>query len=224
MSEAHLGSVAKDAPEVFLDGFRVSLPKARRSVASIRAYLERLALEQQRILCSFHVVEDYPTGDQQRRADKPQTRVEALTIDLTQTPLYLILTAREQAAQAKAQLESAVVLVLINDRPSAAELWWKLTADLKSPLLTLSLLPETTFNSAETGVSLAQLRKWQLQQLGAIIREIDDASGTEDPRALSNLLENRALPWLSQLERTLELCHETLLASLPGATEPLSLT
>ena len=102
MSEAHLGSVAKDAPEVFLDGFRVSLPKARRSVASIRAYLERLALEQQRILCSFHVVEDYPTGDQQRRADKPQTRVEALTIDLTQTPLYLILTAREQAAQAKA--------------------------------------------------------------------------------------------------------------------------
>jgi len=41
--------------EVSLDGLPVALPAERHSTVGIRAYLEMLALEQQRILCSFTI-------------------------------------------------------------------------------------------------------------------------------------------------------------------------
>ena len=57
-----------------------------------------------------------------------------------------------------------------------------------------------------------QLRKWQLQQLAAILIEVDEASWSEDSAALSNALEYRVLPWLHGLGTSLELWHDTLSA------------
>lgn len=73
-----------------------------------------------------------------------------------------------------------MVLVLINEGVGAREFWWRLAPDLKAPLLTLSLVPEFACGPANGRASLTQLRKWQLQQLAGIIREVDEAWWTED--------------------------------------------
>jgi hypothetical protein len=145
------------------------------------------------------------------KREPPVIRINAETIDLDDAPLRLIRTARQQANHARAQLEKAITLVLINDGQFAREFWWDLARDLKEPLITLSLVPERAFGCAGAGASARQLRKWQLQHLAAIIREVDQACWTEDTKILSNMLESRALPWLDNLRASLELGHETLL-------------
>ena|ERR1041385_484460 len=96
-------------------------------------------------------------------------------------------------------------------------LWWELTRKLKEPLLTLSLIPETASPTGHGCVSFLQLRKWQLEQLATILADIDVACWGEDTRALSNALENRALPWLDHLDDLLQLCHETFRAGSRAA-------
>ena len=93
----------------------------------------------------------------------------------------------------------------------AREFWWNLTRQLKQPLLTLTLMPEQLCGYAYAGVSPTQLRKWQLQQLGMIMKDVDEACWAENPSVLANALENRVLPWLGSLEASLELWLETLL-------------
>jgi hypothetical protein len=58
-----------------------------------------------------------------------------------------------------------------------------------------------------------QLRRWQLQQLAGIIREVDRACQADDPTALSDALEDRVLPWLAGLQETLALLRGTLLVA-----------
>lgn len=198
--------------QVTLDGQRVDLPAERRSLTAIRAYLEALAMEQQRILCAFSV-DGRPANLAHFPADRNGfTRVAAETVDLDDLPRHLIRTALHQTVQAREQALAAVVLVLINEGVVAREFWWKLATDLKAPLLTLSLVPESVCGPANGRASLTQLRKWQLQQLAGIIREVDEACWTEDPNYLSNTLENRVLPWLDKLHESLDLWHKTALA------------
>ena len=99
-----------------------------------------------------------------------------------------------QTSEAQSQVLSAVALILINDPGWAREHWWSLARLLHQPLLTLSLMPESAYGSDAAGASLVQLRKWQLQQLGAILRDIDEASCSDDPAALSTALESRVVP------------------------------
>jgi hypothetical protein len=193
-----------------LDGRPVSLPPQRRSLAAIRSYLETLALEQQRILFSLRVDGARVNLSAMLPTQRKFERVEAETIDLAEVPLKLIKTAMIQTSEAETQVRSAVTLVLINDAGWAREHWWSLARVLHQPLLTLSLMPETAYGSNPAGAPLVQLRKWQLQQLGAILRDIDEASCSDDPTALSTALESRVLAWLHGLETSLELWHETL--------------
>jgi hypothetical protein len=58
-----------------------------------------------------------------------------------------------------------------------------------------------------------QLRRWQLQQLAGIIREVDQACQAGDPTALSDALEKRVLSWLEGLQESLDLLRNLLLAS-----------
>jgi hypothetical protein len=197
---------------VMLDGRPVVLPPRKRSLASIRSYLETLALEQQRILFSLRIDGARINLSAMLPSQRKFERIEAETIDLAQVPLQLIKTAMVQTTEAKTQVLSAVTLVLINENEWAKEHWWNLARLLHQPLLTLSLLPETAYGSGGAGASLAQLRKWQLQQLGAILRDIDESCGSDDPATLSNALEYRVLPWLHGMETSLELWHDTLAA------------
>ncbi len=195
---------------VMLDGRPVPLPPKRRSLAAIRSYLETLALEQQRVLFSLRVDGARVNLSAMLPTQSKFERIEAETIDLAEVPLKLIRTAMVQTSETKTKVLSAVTLVLINSAGWAREHWWSLARLLHQPLLTLSLMPETAYGSAPAGASLVQLRKWQLQQLGAILRDIDEASCSEDPAALSTVLECRVLPWLHGLETSLELWHGTL--------------
>ena len=74
-------------------------------------------------------------------------------------------------------------------------------------------MPEKLCGYSYGGVSPTQLRKWQLQQLGMIMKDIDEACWGEDPRILANALERRVLRWLESLQTSLELWLETLLSA-----------
>jgi hypothetical protein len=129
-------------------------------------------------------------------------------------PLRMLGTALKETMQARTAVEVAVTLVMINDGAAARELWWELASKLKEPLLTLSLLPETLYQPVAGCASLQQMRKWQLQQLAVIMSDVDQACWSATPAALSNALENRALPWLDKLHQTIFLWHQTVLAGM----------
>lgn len=203
--------------EVILDGKPVSVPPLRCSLAAIRSYLERMALEQQRILCAFSVDGRSLGIAESLQQVEPFARVEARTIDLAHVPLQLLHTARLQTIQARERIAAAIATVLINNSRQAREHWWNLGRDLKQPLLTLSLMPSTPNTPANGSASMMQLRKWQLQQLATILKEVDETCWSADPLALSNALENRVLPWLDGLSATLDLWYETLSAGRPAS-------
>lgn len=171
-------------------------------------------MEQQRILFTFTVVGGPAPAGGSAAEPGAFTRIEAGTVDLKDMPVHLLETALQQTADVRALVDKAVSLVLINERALARELWWNLTRKLKEPLLTLSLLPETICHPHEGGASPLQLRRWQLQQLGFIIKDVDATCWVDDPAALSNALETRVLPWLESLAELISLWHATVLAGV----------
>jgi hypothetical protein len=203
ISEAHA------AIEITLDGLPVSPPLEFRSLSAIRCYLEALALEKQRILCSLRVDDEPMNLALPLISEKGFYRVSAGTIPLEERSLLLLKTALQQADQARACVETAITLVLINEGCVARELWWNLAKQLKEPVLTLSLLPDDACGPANGRASLTQLRKWQLEQVAAIIKDVDAACQAPDTIPLSNALENRVLPWLRNLTELITLWHET---------------
>lgn len=201
---------------VWLDGHPIKLPPERRSLSAIRTYLETLALEQERVLCAFNVdgrPEKFtlPCLNSEKLAF---SRVDGTTVGLTEIPLRMMETALTETANARITTLSAITLVLINDETTAREVWWDLARKLKEPLLTLSLLPETIYQPAPGCASLLQMRKWQLQQLAIIMKDVDAAGWTADATALSNALENRVLPWLNKLHDMILLWRETVRAGV----------
>lgn len=204
---------------VLLDGSPVTVPPERRTPSAIRSYLDTLALQHQRILCSFSI-DGKPVAPVQSCTDWEACEcIEAETLDLEHLPLQLVRTARQQTAENRTQVQSAIVLVLINEGRVAREFWWELARKLKEPLLTLTLLPENICGPIHGFASFLQLRKWQLEQLSMVLGDIDEACWREDTRALSNALEHRALPWLDHLDDLLLLCHETFLAGIRAAAD-----
>lgn len=208
----------ENAVRVVLDGQPVAVPAERRSINAIRCYLETLAMERQRVLFTFTVDDEPEKNASGCGKNFTGIRVEGETVDLTEMPLRLIQTALQQTSDAQAEVESAVSVVLINGGRPAQELWWNLTRKLKDPLLTLSLLPEGLFGPVNGAASPLQLRRWQLEQLAAIIRDVDAACWSTDPVVLSNALESRVLPWLATLQQSITLLHETTLAGTRSAT------
>src|SRR4051794_39707746 len=120
---------------ITLDGRPVVLPEQRRSLAGIRAYLEMLALQQQRILFSFRVDGARVNVGAMLPTQTRFEKIEAETIDLEQVPLQLIKTAMFQTAEAKTQVTAAITLTLINRAGWAREHWWNLVRALNQPIL-----------------------------------------------------------------------------------------
>src|SRR5436305_10358890 len=101
--------------EVTLDGEPITLPPLRCSLASIRSYLERKALENNRILCAFFVDGRSVWSGESLQQVKRFARIEAKSVDLAQVPLQLLTTARAQTLQARERVTTAVTTVLINN-------------------------------------------------------------------------------------------------------------
>ena len=206
-------------PQVLLDGRHIELPEGAHSLSAIRSHLETLTLQRQRVLCSFCV--DGVSVHFQLDTWQPSTfsRIEAETFDLDQMPVRLLRMATEQARHARMRLETAISLVLVSEGQLAREFWWNLARDLKQPLLTIALLPDSLSGYNYGGASVSQLRKWQLEQLGIILGEVDQACWAKDPGFLAAALETRVVPWLANLQSNLDLLLETALGQPSGFTQ-----
>lgn len=199
--------------QITLDGITVEAPSQGHSLNAIRHHLEAIALEQQRVLCALNIDGRAANLSLPFNSEARFSRVEAETVGLDETAVLILKAAAWQTDEARSCVEKALTLVLINECNVARELWWDLARRLKEPVLTLSLLPETTWGDIRQGGSLRQLRKWQLEQIAVIMREVDQACHTGDTIQLSNALESRVLPWLQKLMELIDLWHETMLAS-----------
>ena len=198
--------------EITLDGLPVELPLEHCSLNAIRCHLETLALEKQRILCSLSVDGKQVNLLMPLVRRESFCRIEAGTVALKETSILLLKRALQQVEHARECVETAITLVLINDVHVMRELWWDLARQLKEPVLTLSMLPDNVCGPANGRTSLIQLRKWQLEQIAAIIRDVDKVCYSEDAIPLSDALENRVLPWLQELSEFISLWHETEMA------------
>lgn len=198
--------------EVMFDGKSVEIPDGCRSIVAIRCYLERLAMEQQRFLWTLEVEGPLLEAASTSGGISRSLRVTAKTTSLNELPSQIILTARFQVAAASSSVESLVGQVLINNIGQARELWWRAAQDLKAPLLTLSTFTATTGHPRHGGASAMRLRRWQLEQLATIMKEVDQVARSKGTMELATVLEQRVLVWLSGLGQLLDLLHATLLA------------
>jgi hypothetical protein len=217
-SDSDAGPSVSQNVEVKLDGVAISVPADRHSIHGIFSYLEMLALGAERLLCSL-IVDGCPI-DLSRPLPPLMSvsSVEATTSDLEQMPLQLVVTARQQTMETRRKVIAAVSLVMINPPRKARELWWNIAPELKNPLLTLSLMPDSLCGPENGRASLSQLRKWQFQQIAMIMQEVEIACGSNDLTTLSNVLENRVLLWIDTLLDTLGLWQETLIIGQQSKT------
>jgi hypothetical protein len=205
---------ARRTIEARLDGLPVELPDGCSSLNAVRGYLEMLALGEQRILFGL-TVDGQPVNPVLPLIHSDDfSCVEAETIDLEDTSVLMLTTAAQQTSRLRESVETAITLVLINDFKVARELWWNLARQLKDPVLTLSLLPDNICGPANGRASFTQLRKWQLEQIAAIIRDTGEACHSMDVINLSGSLEKRVLPWLQKLDELIGLWRETAMADL----------
>jgi hypothetical protein len=211
---SYKSSDAEEQISISLDGNPVTIPAQRNSLNSIRCYLEMLALEKQRVLSAMHV--DGLAANLTLPLVKSIvfSRVDAESVALDESFLLVLQAAKQQVQHARACAENALTLVLINNRNVSREIWWSLARLLKEPVLTLSLLPDHLCGPNNGSASLKQLRKWQLEQIAAIIREVDQTCQTGTSIHLSDALENRVLPWLNNLSDLILLWHETISAGV----------
>ncbi len=203
---------AQQKIQVTLDGETVKITSSCGSLNALRSLLETLALEKQRILSDLVVDGISVHLAQPVEAETGFHRVDAASIPLGELPLLLLTSAQQQAERIHAEIEKALTLVLINSQSAASEIWWGIARQLKEPILTLSLMPESVCKLCST-VSFERLRKWQLQQIAVIVREVNAVCETGDNIKISDALERRVLPWLQKLSDLIQLWLQAVSAS-----------
>jgi hypothetical protein len=213
MNHLKIGAV-ESAGEIVvtLDCETVVLPRGRNSLASIRSYLDSVALANQRILGEF-LVDGHAVDLSQPMTPMTFRRVDAVTAPLGELPLLLLTTAGLQAERARAAAEAALTLVLINNPQTARELWWNVASQLKEPVLTLSLMPENLCQ-LWCGTTFQKLRRWQLEQISMIMHRVDQTCDSQDNIQLSDALENLVLPWLDRLGEHIRLWQDAAQAGV----------
>lgn len=187
------------------------VPAGRCSLNSIRNLLETRALEKQRVLSAISV--NGRPADLTLPLDEATgfIMVEAESIPLDELPLLLLNTALRQVERAHEAVQKTMTLVLINNPATARELWWNHAPLLKDPVLTLSLMPDHVCRLC-SNMSFERLRKWQLEQIASIIREVDNACDSGDSIQISDVLEGRVLPWLQKLADLVRLWYQAVSA------------
>jgi hypothetical protein len=183
---------------VTLDHELVVLPAGRHSLDAIHAYLETLALAEQRVQAVFAVNSHAVNLARPLVHREAVSCINAETILLEELPLLLLTTAGQQADHAHEAVETALILVLINQPATARELWWQLACQLKEPVLTLSLMPEDLCQNC-CGTTFYRLRQWQLEQIATIVCQVDGTCDSKDNIKLSDALEKLAWAALRQV-------------------------
>jgi hypothetical protein len=198
-----------DRIEVWLDGVPVGLPADRRSLEGIRCHLEAIAFKQQRFLGSIRVAGCSTVPQATSHHGGRDFQIQGFTMELGNRTLLILMTALEQTAKLTDRVNGAITGVLINEGPLAREIWWSLANALREPILTLSLLPDNVCGPNHGQASFTQLRKWQLEQLAAIIRDVEDAANSGDVSRLSDALAQHVMPWLESQREVIQLWIES---------------
>jgi len=198
-----------DRIEVWLDGVPVGLPADRRSLEGIRCHLEAIAFEQQRFLGSIRVAGRSTAPPRAPHHGGRDFQIQGFTMELGNRTMLILMTALEQTTKLTNRVNGAISEVLINDGPLAREIWWSLANALREPILTLSLLPDNVCGPNHGQASFTQLRKWQLEQLAAIIRDVEAAANCGDVSRLSDALAQHVVPWLESQREVIQLWIET---------------
>ncbi len=193
---------------VEMDGETVDLPsQIVSSLVAVRAYLEFLALQRRRVLSGF-VVDGVEVN--QIRADAPvdgYRHIVADTITFEQLSQRLIETACRQLEHLTGQIEAATLRILISERHQILAQWREWQPQFRTPLVSLGFLRELWGGGVDSvhvgGGSLAR----HVAELNSLLAEVDGVFlATEhewtddDALALSELFEERLVPWLKLLE------------------------
>ena len=189
--------------EITLDDEPVSFGWARRmSLAAIRCHLEMLALRRSRVLVSLLLDGALVDLTQTSRALVEAQQIVAATVGLNELGLRLSTAAHEELTVLRAHVEQTALLVLINTRRKAQQLWWELVPALKSPLLSLAFLLQM-YPVANVEAARATLTRHS-SALAEVIDDIEQFCGEFDTVVLSDALQERIEPWLQQTGRLLQ--------------------
>ena len=194
---------------MWLDGVPVGVPADRRSLEGIRCHLEAIAFEQQRFLGSIRVAGCSTVPPRASHHGGRDFQIQGFTMELGNRTLLILMTALEQTTKLTSRVNGAISEVLINEGPLAREIWWSLANALREPILTLSLLPDNVCGPNHGQASFTQLRKWQLEQLAAIIRDVEAAANSGDVSRLSDALAQHVVPWLESQREVIQLWIES---------------
>ena len=209
--EKSLPNKQTGALNVTLDGKTIMIPASRRTLNSIRTYLETLVMAKRRVLLSLSVDGQPANLALPLVVSGNFCQIEAESILLGELPLLVLTTAQQQTGRVQEMIEVAITLVLINDREAAREIWWGIAGQLKEPVLTLSLMPDDVCRR-DNGISFGKLRQWQLEQIAVIIMEVDGVCDSGDTLKISDALEKRVLPWSQKLGEMIQLWRDATMA------------
>ena len=189
--------------DIRLDGEKVDLPKdMENSLIAIRAYLEFLAIRQQRVLSEFMV-----DGVEMRHLNsvpfKDVQSIHAETITYEQLSGRLIETACRQLHRLSEQMNDAVLRVMITERDDVYRQWKDWLPQLNSPLIGIEFLTELWGDQVATLTIGNCLFADHLDELAVRIQETEQIFQTpawlwseSDSLELSDMLEIHLVPWL----------------------------
>ncbi|MFT4690006.1 MAG: hypothetical protein ACJASX_003969 [Limisphaerales bacterium] len=199
---------------VLLDGSVIAVPpEHRESFATLLAHLELLALRSRRVLTSLNVDGvavrlDCPP-DWQSRWDE----VEGHSISFAELSSRLISSAAANLTQLRKGVEKTVLLVMINDPRCLERTWSSWNPDVGNTLAVFSLLRQLWHAQRFDNWLAPSLIDEHSEDIELLAGELRVALVSESPSDLdaslvvSELLEQRMLPWLDRTGELLEHLH-----------------
>jgi hypothetical protein len=192
---------------VTIDNQPVDLPNwLSDSLASIKTYLECLAMKKERVLWTLQV-DGTPVNLADTSASLPSFNdVRAGTITYGDLTSRLISAGREKVNELRAAVEESILLVLINDWSIAEGLWYEWEPQLREPVLSLQALRELLTGKCEEIFDDEPLGRC-VDELELIVTEVELLfSKAESERSIadsvtfSEILEFTLLPWLARFQ------------------------
>lgn len=192
--------------KIILDGRLIRVPEdARGSLASIRDFLEVVAMHQERTLSRFAV--DGFLFDLKAKSFPPREfrEIRAESTSFMEISRQMIHQACLDLHNVKSLAQTASAQILINDWPQIQKQWRDWLPELKSPLLILQSIQELCGRRIDEltvdGITLAAQRRRFPIVLGALQQTYQRANILD----LSEALDHMYLPWLESLLAFLEL-------------------
>lgn len=213
MTPGNQPSSNPQGPSIKLDGQPIAIASALKpnSLSEIVTQLERLAIQQDRVLCSLSINGIPVPLPAESLPHQPIRLVEANSIPIRAFAQQIIHAVREKIFVLEEQVHAILLLVLINEIGFARRAWGHLLPSFKAPLYQLSLLEELKNRAIEPLQQLSRNLKEHWNLIDGIHAQLDLVLHGEDAEQarleFSDVLDRRLLPWLAELNRHLSQCN-----------------